>query len=231
MPYTTRGSQKYSVSSAPGEGGAAEASGDHANDPLAIGGPFDDGDTGSDAEAMPTETPEEHLSDSRMAAMSAAIAEALTSKLAQMQAAQDQRTAAMTEQLALLTAALTRGTPPASTPEQLQGSRGGVSAGDTAVAPSTRGHPPHHHVGSVGEIWVKNKYNRSAMLKKSARDGEVRLARRARRASWRHAGSLCVLVAFTWRHFGLIGSNSCFKTYKGRRGTHAAEHLSSATKG
>ena len=45
MPYTTRGSQKYSDSSAPGEGGAAEASGDHANDPLAIGGPFDDGDT------------------------------------------------------------------------------------------------------------------------------------------------------------------------------------------
>ena len=58
MPYTTRGSQKYSVSSAPGEGGAAEASGDHANDPLAIGGPFDDGDTGSDAEATPTETPD-----------------------------------------------------------------------------------------------------------------------------------------------------------------------------
>ena len=54
--------------------------------------------------------------------------------------------------------------------------------------------------------------------------GLIRLARRARRASWRHAGSLCVLVAFTWRHFGLIGPNSCFKTYRGRRGTHAAKH-------
>jgi len=64
-----------------------------------------------------------------------------------------------------------------------------------------------------------------------AETASSRLARRARRASWRHAGSLCTLVAFTWRHFGLIGSNSCFKTYKGRRGTHAAEHLSSATKG
>ena len=78
MPYTTRGSQKYSDSSAPGEGGAAEASGDHANDPLAIGELFDDGDTGSDAEAMPTETPGGGLSDSRMAAMGAAITEALT---------------------------------------------------------------------------------------------------------------------------------------------------------
>ena len=133
MPSITRGSQKYS--NAPGEGGAAEASGDHAINPLAIDGPFDDGDTGSDADAMPTETPEEHLSDSRMAAISAALAEAMTSTLAQMQAAQDQRTAAMTGQLSLLTAALARGTPPAS--------RGGVSAGDTAVAPSTRG-PPHH---------------------------------------------------------------------------------------
>ena len=46
MPSITRGSQKYS--NALGEGGAAEASGDHAIDPLAIGGLFDDGGTGSD---------------------------------------------------------------------------------------------------------------------------------------------------------------------------------------
>ena len=54
-----------------GDGGVAEAppmgtsedhdgsqteTGDHANDPLAIGGPFDDDDTGSEAEAMPTST-------------------------------------------------------------------------------------------------------------------------------------------------------------------------------
>ena len=64
MPSITRGSQKYS--DAPSEGGAAEASGDHAIDPLAIDGPFDDGDTGSDAEALPMGTSEDPLSDSRL---------------------------------------------------------------------------------------------------------------------------------------------------------------------
>ena len=60
MPYTTRGSQKYHAdSSAPGEGGATDASPmgnsgdhdgpqtevrDHATDPLAIAGLFDNGD-------------------------------------------------------------------------------------------------------------------------------------------------------------------------------------------
>ena len=64
-----------------------------------------------------------------MAAMGAALTEALTSTLAQMQAAQARRDAALQEHNALLTAALARGTPPASTPEQLQELRGGVSAG------------------------------------------------------------------------------------------------------
>ena len=114
MPSTTRGSQKYSAdSSAHGEGGAAEAppmgpSEDHggsqtevsdrATGPLAIDGPFDDGDTDNDAEALTMGSSEEPLSDSRlpqtrlgnaileskMAAMGAALTEALTSTLAQM---------------------------------------------------------------------------------------------------------------------------------------------------
>ena len=47
----------------------------------------------------------------------------------------------MQERLLLLTAALARGTPPAFTPEQLQESRGGVTAGAAEDAPST----PHTH--------------------------------------------------------------------------------------
>ena len=87
MPPATRGSQKNSArqrfddGNAHSDGGAAEAppmgtsedhgesqteTGNHANDPLAIGGPFDDGDTGNDAEALPTGTSEDPLSDSRL---------------------------------------------------------------------------------------------------------------------------------------------------------------------
>ena len=184
MPSATRGSQKNSArqrfddGNAHGDGGAAEAPpmgtsedhggsqteiSDHANDPLAIGGPFDDGDTGSDAEALPTETSEDPLSDprlpqprlgnaileSQMAAMGAALAEALTSTLAQMQATQDRRDAALQERIALLTAALARGTPPAFTPEQLQESRGGVTAGAAGDAPSPPEYPPHPGAGAA----------------------------------------------------------------------------------
>ena len=112
--------QRFDDDNAHGDGGAAEAPlmgnsedhggsqteiSDHATGPLAIDGPYDDGDTGSDAEALPTETPEDPLSDPRltqprlgnaileseMAAMGAALAGALTSTLAQMQATQDRR--------------------------------------------------------------------------------------------------------------------------------------------
>ena len=86
MPSATRGSQKNSArqrfddDNAHGDGGAAEAPlmgnsedhggsqteiSDHATGPLAIDGPYDDGDTGSDAEALPTGTSEDPLSGSR----------------------------------------------------------------------------------------------------------------------------------------------------------------------
>ena len=57
--------------------GSQTETGGHANDPLAIGGPFDDDDTGSEAEAMPTETSGDPLSDSRMVAMGAALTEGI----------------------------------------------------------------------------------------------------------------------------------------------------------
>ena len=59
---------------------------------------------------------------------------------------------------------------------------------------------------------------------KSMNNCRLRLAGRAPGESWKHAGGLCVLVAFTQRHFGLIGSNLYIKTYKGGRETHAAGH-------
>ena len=78
-----------------------------------------------------------------MAAVGAALTGALTSTLAQMQAAQARRDAAMQGHIALLTTALARGTPPASTPGQLQESRGGVAAGAAEDAPFSPEHPPH----------------------------------------------------------------------------------------
>ena len=152
MPSTTRGSQKNSAdSSAHGEGGAAEAppmgpsedhdgsqteKNDHATDPLAIDGPFDNGDT-DDGNA---------ILESQLAAMSTAPTKALTSSLAPMQAVQARRDAALQERLTLLTAALARGTHPASIVlGQLQESHGGVSAGAAADAPST----PKPRLGNV----------------------------------------------------------------------------------
>jgi len=108
---------------------------DHATDPLAIAGPFDDGDN-DDGNA---------ILESQLAAMGTALTKALTSSLAQMQAVQDQRDAALQERLTLLTAALARDHNPASIVlEQLQESRGGVPAGAAVDAPSTPEHPPQH---------------------------------------------------------------------------------------
>ena len=85
------------------DGSQTEVS-DRATGPLAIDGPFDDGDTG-DGNA---------ILESQLAAMSTALTKALTSSLAQMQAVQAQRDAALQERLTLLTAALARGHNPAS---------------------------------------------------------------------------------------------------------------------
>ena len=54
---------------------------DHVTDPLAIAGPFDDGDN----------------LESQLVAMSTALTKALASSLAQMRAVQDQRDAALQE--------------------------------------------------------------------------------------------------------------------------------------
>ena len=54
----------------------------------------------------------------------------------------------MQEHIALLTAALARGTPPAFTPEQLQEPRDSVTAGAAEDAPSPPVHPPHHGAGA-----------------------------------------------------------------------------------
>ena len=47
-------------------GGSQTEISDHATDPLAIDGPFDDGDTDDDAEELPMGPSEEPLSDSRL---------------------------------------------------------------------------------------------------------------------------------------------------------------------
>ena len=104
---------------------------DHATDPLAIAGSFDDGDN-DDGNA---------ILESQLAAMGTAPTKALTSSFAQMHAVQAQRDAALQERLTWLTAALARDHNPASIVlEQLQEPRGGVSAGAAAGAPSTPEH-------------------------------------------------------------------------------------------
>ena len=87
-----------------------------------------------------------------MTAMYATIEKAVTSTLAQMQAAQDwrdtgmqQRRDKLTRSPELLMATLARGTPPASTPEHPQGSCGDVDAGAAGDAQSTPSQPQESH--------------------------------------------------------------------------------------